>query len=143
MLGERVGSVARRGSLQISWRCAFIWLGENRAAIAFSDFCVARKRSIGAPIVPSELWRESMLEGCSTRGMAIIEQPTRLNSEAPAAVPWSSMSMTVQLNLLQSLMSLPSRSRLSVWNRSPKPACTSTSFLLRQKEKLNLRSSSS
>lgn len=114
--------------------------------------------SIGAPMLPSELWRESV--DAPGRGIATIEHTMRLlvinmrlctiinvttyrNSPAPAAEPRSSMSITEQMRRLQSLINLPSRARLRVWYSRPKPACTSTSLRLRQKEKLSLRSSSS
>lgn len=78
MEGEMAGSVARRGSWE-SWR-ALAAAGEKRAAIALRDFCVARKVSIGARMLPSELCREIAGAGiCSTRGTEIIEQPIRRN----------------------------------------------------------------
>jgi hypothetical protein len=151
------GRVARRASC-MSLRPAFILPGEKRAAMALSVLCVARRVSIGAPMLPSELWRESV--GAPGRGMATIEHAMRLlvvslrhctitddmtyrNSKAPAAEPRSSMSITQQMRRLQSLINLPSRARLRVWYSKPNPACTSTSLRLRQKEKLSLRSSRS
>lgn len=78
-LGERAGRVARRGSW--SSRAAFMALGEKRAARALRDFCVARKVSRGAPMLLSELCRDSGGAGiCSTRGTATMPQPTRRNS---------------------------------------------------------------
>lgn len=126
--------------------------------MALSVLCVARRVSIGAPMLPSELWRESV--DATGRAMATIEHAMRLlvvsmqyytvtdirtyrNSKAPAAEPRSSMSITQQMRRLQSLINLPSRARLRVWYNRPNPACTSTSLRLRQKEKLSLRSSSS
>ena len=114
--------------------------GENREAIAFSCFCVARNVSCGAAMLPSELLRE-IGEGESLS--EIIEQPTRRNSEAPVAPLRSSISMTEHTSRWQSLMSLPSWSRSRVWKSSPKPACTRSSFLFRQNAKLSFRSSNS
>ena len=71
-LDEIAGKVARRVSC-MSWRPAFIVLGEKRAAMAFNVFCVARNVSNGAPMLPSELWRESA--GAAIRGTAIVEHP--------------------------------------------------------------------
>lgn len=155
-LGEMVGRVARRASCT-SWRPDFMAPGEKRAAMALSVCCVARSVSIGAPMLPSELWRESA--GAAIRGTAIIEHPVRLksiskaaevermslsyrNSVAPAAEPRSSISITEKTRRLQSLISLPSRARSRVWKRRPNPACKRTSCRSRQNEKLRLRSSS-
>ena len=103
--------------------------------------------AFGAAMFPSDFRRAAVssdprapLEDLS---MVISAQAIFLNSAAPIAALRSSISIAEHRSLWLPWTNLPLRSRSRPWKSRPNPARSNSSFLLRQNEKLILRSSSS
>lgn len=141
---ERAGAVDRR-LLLLSRSITGALPVENREAMAWNlraDF----ETVFGAGMLTSDPRRDAGSSSARAfvdkRSTLIIAHATILNSAAPGAPFRSRIWMTEHRSLWLSLISLPLRSRFSPWKSKPNPASNKNSILLRQNEKLILRSSS-
>ena len=144
-MGATMGTVERRllgvGSKERSLVDGRVLLKEKREAMAWRCLIFDLGVSCGAGMALSGLLRVVGLglfecADLANRSTAIIEQAIFLKAEAHGAALRSRISMMAQTSLWLSRISLPSCLSSRPWKRRPKPDRRSSSFLLRQNEKL-------